>query len=433
MRRIILLIKKVIHSYINSELIKVSAKNSLQVLVKLITGLLSIKIISVFLGASGMALLSQFYNVIQFGTNMANGGIMHGVTKLTAHFDYSKAKQKLIVHNALIITIVLTTIPTLFLFLFGNKIAFTLFYDIKYAAVVRASGVLIFTTAINNLLLAFCSGLQVYNKYIYLNIINGITSFLIAVPAIYFYRMQGALWSLYIASLATSAITFCFIHKYLPSFRRLVYSKVISKRLINFGLMLLVASSLTPLEQIITRNVVVEYCSLSQAGWWDGIGKISNTYISIIITTLSLYVLPKISKTLGVKALHSVIQLSLKQILPLVALGSLLIYLLRDSIISILFTYEFIGMRDLFLYQAIGDVLRVTAWFFAITIMMKEQVKQYIFAEVLIAVIAIVNAYLIIPRIGIVGSTLAYAINMFIYFIFVVIIYRRMLNKDSLK
>ncbi len=127
MRRIPILFKRLLHSYANSELIKVSAKNSLQVVVKLITGLLTIKITSVFLGASGMALLSQFNNVIQFSTNIANGGIMHGVTKLTAHFDYSRAKQKLIVHNAFIITIVLSIIPALFLFLFANKISLTLF------------------------------------------------------------------------------------------------------------------------------------------------------------------------------------------------------------------------------------------------------------------------------------------------------------------
>lgn len=358
---------------------------------------------------------------------------MHGVTKLTAHFDYSKAKQKLIVHNAFLITIVLTTIPALFLFLFANKMALTLFYDIKYAAVLRASGILIFSVALNNLLLAFTNGLQIYNKYIYLNVINGLTTFLILVPAIYFYGLQGALWSQYISSVVISVITIGILHRYLPSFRRVVFSKVIGKRLINFGLMLLVASSLTPLVQIITRNVIVEYCSLSQAGWWDGIGKISNTYISLIIATLSLYVLPKISKTTDSKALHSEIKLSLKQVIPLVALGSLLIYLLRDIIISLLFTEEFVGMRDLFLYQAIGDVLRIGGWFFAITIMMKEQIKQYIFAEILIAIITVVNAYLIIPRMGILGTTFIYALNMLIYFIFVVLIFSRMLRRPNLK
>ncbi len=433
MRQITILFKKLIHFYTKSELIKVSAKNSLQVVVKLITGLLTIKLTSVFLGASGMALLSQFNNVIQFSTNIASGGIMHGVTKLTAHFDYSKAKQKLIVHNAFIITIVLTIIPTLFLFLFANKISFTLFYDIKYAPVLRASGILIFSVTINNLLLAFTNGLQVYNKYIYLNILNGITTFLIMVPAIYFYGLQGALWSQYVSSLLISIITIGILHKYLPSFKYVVFSKVISKRLINFGLMLLVASSLTPLVHIVTRNVIVEYCSLNQAGWWDGITKISNTYISLIITTLSLYVLPKISKTTDSRTLHYEIKLSLKQIIPLVTLGSLLIYLLRDSIIYLLFTDEFAGMRNLFLFQTIGDILRIAGWFFAITLMMKEQVKQYIFAEIIMATITVINAYVFIPRMGIEGSTFVYAIDTFIYFIFVVIMYQRMLRQSNLK
>lgn len=426
-------IGKVFELYKNSQLIRVSAKNSVQVIIKLITGLLSIKFTSIFLGTAGMTLLSQFNNIIQFSTNIASGGVMHGVTKLSAHFDYSRTRQKIIVHSAFIISAICTIIPSLIIFLNADTIALTFFYDIKFSPILKASGILIFSMALNNLLLSFINGIQEYNKYIFLNIISGIISAAFILPAIYLYGLLGAIWAQYLSSVITTTITIIYIKKHLPSFRRLTFSKAISKRLITFGLMLLVASSTTPLVKILSRNIIIEYCSLNEAGWWDGIGKISNTYTSLIISTISLYILPKISKTTGIDLLNKEIKISLKQIIPLVLCGSLFIYLSRDYIISILFTKDFSGMKNLFLYQCLGDVFKIISWFFAITIMMKEQVKQYIFLEIIMAFIIITNMYIIIPKMGITGSTLIYAINMFIYFIFVLIIYIRMLKKSSLQ
>ncbi|WP_430934935.1 O-antigen translocase [Saccharicrinis sp. 156] len=423
-------INNLLFLYKNSQLIKVSSKNATQVIVRLLMGLLNIKITSLLVGASGMALLSQFYNVIQFSTNIANGGIMHGVTKLTAQFEHSYNKRKLVVHNALLITLVFTLIPSCTLLLFSEKIAISFLYDIKYSGVLRASGILIFSMALNNLLLAYTNGIQDYKRYIHLNIAASIISTIITLPAIYFYGVNGGLWAQYIAALTITLITIIKIHDYLPSIHKLIFSKTISTRLIKFGLMLLVASSTTPLVSISIRNVIVENCSLDQAGWWDGINKISSTYISLIISMLSLYFLPKISKTMSTKELNSEIKQSLLVTIPFVALGSFLIYFFRDLIISLLFTEQFRNMRYLFIFQCIGDVVRIFNWFFAITVMMREQTKEYIIVELTMALIIIGSAYLVIPKMGIIGSTVIYTINTFIYSIFVITIYKRMIRKS---
>ncbi len=427
------LLGSLIDLYKDSQLVKVSSKNLVQVIVKLVVGVLNIKISAVFLGTSGVALLSQFNNVIQFFTNIANGGLMNGVTKLTAFYECSLKRRRLVVYNAFLITLVLSFVLSILFVLFNNEIATTFLYDDKYTPIVKASGVLVFSLAINNLLFAFVNGLQAYNKYVYLNVAASLISALVIIPAIVLYGIEGGLWGQYIAAFIITIFTLLSVYKYLPSFKNIVFSKLISSRLMKFGIMLLVASSINPLMRIVTRNVIVEYCSLHQAGWWDGINKISNTYVSVVLSSLGLYFLPKISKTTCAKKINSEIKHSLLLVIPIVAGGSVLIYFLKDTIILLLFTDDFKGMSDLFLFQCIGDMMKIVNWFFAITIMIKEQVKQYIFAELVSALIIIANAYLIIPYFGIVGSSMAYAINKVVYFVFVFVIYKRMLVLNRCK
>jgi len=50
-----------------------------------------------------------------------------------------------------------------------------------------------------------------------------------------------------------------------------------------------------------------------------------------------------------------------KIILPVTAVGGLTFYLMRDTIIRILFTVEFSSMKVLFRWQMIGDTLKISS------------------------------------------------------------------------
>ncbi len=62
--------------------LKISIKNFYQVLLRFFIGILNIKIMSIWLGANGFALMGQFGNFVQVAVSLAGGGINQGVTKL---------------------------------------------------------------------------------------------------------------------------------------------------------------------------------------------------------------------------------------------------------------------------------------------------------------------------------------------------------------
>lgn len=426
-------ITKYINLFLSSDLVKISWSNSKQVLVRFIIGIVNIKIISLWLGASGMAIFTQVSNFIQIGTNIANGGINHGVTKLSSQYKFSILRQRLVLSNALFITIFFSLIVSALIFLSASRICNILLIDKSFTTIIRSSGFFIFCYSFTNVILAFIQGIENYKKYINYNLFISIVSFLVLIILTYLYQLKGAVWALYISSFLCLCYGVILSVRWFFTDHKFSLSRKIILRLLGFGLTLLVASSITPILKIIIRNIIIDNCSLIEAGWWDGVKRISDAYVNLIITTLSLYFLPRISSIRNFRCLKTEIFKSIKIIFPFLVIGSGMIFIFKDILIEILFTHEFRGMKNLFSFQCIGDVIRVLNWFFAITIMFKEKIKTYIFLELFIGVVSVINAVIFIPILGIKGSTFIYFLNTLIYFIALNLVYRWLMYKESMK
>ena len=64
-----------------SDLIKVSFLNGLATVIKMITGLVSVKVVAAIIGPAGIALLGQLNNFSTILLSLSNGGINAGITK----------------------------------------------------------------------------------------------------------------------------------------------------------------------------------------------------------------------------------------------------------------------------------------------------------------------------------------------------------------
>lgn len=404
--------KKLILKLKNNELIKVSWKNSIQVGVQFIAGLIKIKIASVWLGPSGMALLSQFTNFTQLTGNIASGGIANGVTKLAKH-GHSKKQLGIIISSSLIITVISSLTITLFLFLFADLLSEKILHDSSFTSVIKYTGFFLFFSALTNFSLALLKGLKNYKDFIRTNMLIVISSISFLIPAIYFWGIKGALWAILLTFLTTGIYCIKFLD---VKYTKPVFSTTIGKLLLGFSTMLIVTSIITPLSQIFVRNIIIENCSLIEAGWWDGVKRVSVNYLSIATATISLYMLPTASSLTNYIDIKKEIKNYFILVIPMITIASGTIYLSRYWIINILFSTEFKPMESLFLYQCVGDVFKMMSWFFSVLIIMQEKVRIFIAIELTMGIVILSSAYIIIPWMGITGSTLSYLINNIIYF-----------------
>lgn len=135
----------------------------------------------------------------------------------------------------------------------------------------------------------------------------------------------------------------------------------------------------------------------------------------IVTTTLSTYYLPKLSELKSSKELKLEIIYGLKILLPIVIFCSVIIYLSRNIIISILFSSDFFPMEKLFTWQLIGDSLKIASWIFSYVMIAKAMTLTFVLTEIFYSATFIIMSYLSINLFGTIGVTYSYCLNYLFY------------------
>ena len=107
-------------------------------------------------------------------------------------------------------------------------------------------------------------------------------------------------------------------------------------------------------------------------------------------------------------------------------------YLLRDQIVLILFSADFKPVTGLFMWQLIGDSLKIGSWIIAYVMLGKAMFKAFIFTEILASVLFYLLSVWLIRTVGLEGVVMAYAINYAIYWVVVWWVVRSNLTRMKL-
>jgi len=183
--------------------------------------------------------------------------------------------------------------------------------------------------------------------------------------------------------------------------------------------MAITAALAGPTSILLVRNYLATEFSWDAAGHWQGVWRISEVYLSIVTTSLSVYFLPRIAELKETSALRRELRQGLATAVPLVAAAALAIYLLRDWITITLYSPAFLPMTALFPFQLCGDVLKIAGWLFAYLMLARAMMLAYVITEILFSATFFLLSIVLVSRYGLVGVSYAHAINYAAYLVVV--------------
>lgn len=64
----------------------------------------------------------------------------------------------------------------------------------------------------------------------------------------------------------------------------------------HYTLMALTTAATVPVSQMLLRGYVISEISPVEAGWWEGMNRISHMYLMVITSSFSVYYLPRLSE-----------------------------------------------------------------------------------------------------------------------------------------
>lgn len=417
-------------------LIKTGLLNAVAVSIRLLSMLVLNKILALMIGPSGYGLIGQLQNIVTTITTLGSAGIGTGITKYTAEYHCESNKQSEVWATATFLGAISSLIVSVFIIIFREKLAHKLLGSNDYSYIFFWMAGCLSLYVLNTNLLAILNGLKEIKIFVVINIANSAIALVLIGFLSWIYGIHGALIALAINQSVVCIVTVILVRKFswfkLSNFLGLVNLRV-AQKLSSYSLMAFATSVLGPLTLIVVRNTLVSYEGIEAAGYWEAMSRISNMYLLFISTPLSIYYLPKLSQLTEPSDFYQEIVNGLKIIVPITFLLAGGIYIFRKLIISLLFSDNFSPMINLFEWQLVGDIFRVTAWIFSFLLISRAMTKEFLISEILVSITFIFLSKIFVNIFGFYGISIAYAINNLIYLIVLVIFSKNLLTNKNIE
>lgn len=404
-------------------------------LVKMLTGLVSVKIVAAIIGPTGVALLGQLHNFTTIVMSLSCGGINNGITKYIAECRDNPDEVKSLLSTGLRIIVGCSLVVGILLILLHSFLSNYVMLSPDYGYVFIILGFTVLLYALNMMLISIINGYKEFKKYVKINIANSIVGLIFTLCFVLTLGLDGALISAVTYQSVMCFVTLWMIRK-LPWLRWDYFKKKIelrvSKKYFHYTLMALTSAATVPVSQMLLRGYVISQISPVEAGWWEAMNRISNMYLMVITTSFSVYYLPRLSELKGILALRREIFKTYKVIVPILFVSFSIIYLLRFVIVRVLFTSEFLPMENLFLWQLIGDFFKICSWLLAFLMVAKSMAKAFVTTEIFFALTFVGMGFLFMQWNGVIGITQAYFCNYVIYMICMIIMFRKILFRSTI-
>jgi O-antigen/teichoic acid export membrane protein len=413
-----------------TDLVKVSSLTAVSTLVRVLTGFISAKIVAVKIGPEGVALLGQLNSFYLIVLSLSLGGISNGVIKHIAQYAGSEKKYGLFISTGFRITVIISAICGAVLIVGAHVFSKQYLDNTEYTPVFYVFGGTLILYAVNSLLMSVLNGFKEFKKYVTVNIAISVAGLVFTLILTEFFGIYGSLIALVTYQSVVLVITIAMISKSSWFKWKLFFGRfswTAAKRLSRYSLMALVSAIALPLAQLIVRTYMIEHETKENAGLWEGMNRLSGIYLMFITNSLSVYFLPKISGLKNDLDIRKEVFSVYKLLIPALILISFSLYLFRYQIIHILFANTFNGMQDLFAFQMIGDVLKMSTWVLGYILVAKGMAKTYIIVEIASCTAFVLLSLFFINTYGKIGATMGYAVAFLCQLIIMTLIFRKLL------
>lgn len=411
---------RILKNISTNEILKITSLNGISVALKICIGFISSKVIAVYVGPAGMALVGNFRNFTTMIESVGLLGFQNGIIKYVAESENDIQKQQKFLSTCVISLLLVVVLLSVGLYLFSGFVSFRLFgNNSEYENVILIASFCIPWYIASLFLINVLNGFGLYKKVISINIWGNILGLLVSVILIVQYKTFGALLSLIISPTLLFGITVFHLNKITPFFTISFqfFDFEVLKKLSQYSLMALFSSVIGSYVYLSIRNNVIDNLGINKAGYWEAMMRISSYYLLFLTTILTVYFLPQLSKSKSKKETKIVFWSYFKGVIPLFVLGLLLLFFLKDLIVPILLSDKFQPTTSLFFWQLIGDIFKAISLILGYQFFAKKLTKAFILTESFSLLVLYCSSLYFTSIFDIEGIVMAHAFTYFVYVI----------------
>ncbi|EDP71781.1 O antigen flippase [Flavobacteriales bacterium ALC-1] len=419
----------------NNIVLKITSLNAVVISIRLVISAYIQWLLATTLGAAGIANIGAIRNVMSMLTSTSTLGTFNGVVKYVAEFKKDQPELSKVFSTITVFTIIGSLCSSAVLIFGASYLSEYLFNSENYIFIFQILAVIVPFIAVNRVIGGVVNGISDYKRYAKIELISYLLAALVLVLGLYYSELKGVLIAIAIAPIIQLVVLVIVfgktLKKYVP-FNALRLNFNYKNELLAFTLMSFISTFLLNYVELDIRTLITDEVNINEAGYWTAITFISKNYMVFATGLFTLYVLPKFASIHSKQEFKNEVVNIYKTILPIFALGMILVYLLRNYIIKFIYP-EFTGMEPLFKWQLLGDFIRLGALVLSHQFLAKRLVKSFIITEVISLVLFFVLSKVFIQHYGTEGIVIAHFVRYIIYFIIVVFVIRGYYNIERSK
>jgi len=374
-----------------------------------------------------MALIGNLKNFFSALQSIAILGFYKGLVKYIAEFKNNTLQLSRTLSTGYYLGFFSTVLLALLCFYNAEAINNFLFSsNYNYAYIIKILAFALPFYSLNVFSFSIINGFSKYKILMIINIIGQILGLFVTLLLIYQNKINGALVAIVIAPSLMFLVTLVAIinrKSLAPQIRLSNITFKMLKRFAPFTMMALITAVGLPIIYIMIRNYIIESIGIKYAGYWESMNRISEYYLIFVTSMMTLYIIPKFSELRTKKEFRTEILATYKMVVPILAMGLLLIYLLRHFVVKLVFTEAFLPVKDLFLWQLLGDFVKVLSIIIAYQFIAKRMFAHFIVIELFLVVMIYFSSIYLVDAFGVQGAVMAHFISYIMYFGIVLLIF----------
>ncbi len=409
---------------------------TMQSLLRMALGMISVKITASYLGPSGVALIAQLTNLLSLVAALVTNGVDTAVTRFTAEHQDEPEKVMRVFSSGLRLSLVISILLSLVFVLLDQELAQWLFRDAKLAWIIQLLAIATPFIVIAPLLTGFFTGLKEFTTTSEITMVSSLMSFALFVLMTIKYGVAGGMAAIIIGSgiVFFVALPWGIAKRFFSKWHFIAKpNKKIVLRILRFFPLAVARGSVLPLVLFFIRDDIIDLYGIEVAGYWQAVWRVSEVYLAVLSSTLSLYFMAHISSISEPLMLAREIRSTAAKMFLLTAILALGIYVLRNFIVLGLYTPEFRPMLNLFAYQLLGDVMWMTVRCLSMVLVSKDLHRWYVALEIIIPVLFLAGVKLRLESVGVTAVPIAYAAAYSINLLLDIFALRRLIFTDKYK
>jgi PST family polysaccharide transporter len=344
------------------------------------------KLLAEYTGQAGIAKVGQLRNISSILMSLTSLGTFNGVVKYVSEYK-SDQKNLLKLFSTLYVFSFTASVVLFFILFFGaSYFSHKLFLSDTYAVVFKLMAVAVPFISMNRIFSGVINGISDYKKHTKIEFISHFLAAVLLLVSLYFYSLKGVLVAIALTPIIQFAVLIIIFGKLLKDyvdFKSITFKIPFLKQLLGFTAMSFVATVLSNYVEIDLRTLILDRISEAEAGSWTAMNSISKIYMQFLIAIFSLYILPKYATINTSFEFRIEIKKIYTSLVPLVFIGMVLVYVLRNVLIEVIFTDAFMGMAILFKWQLAGDFVRFIANVLSYQFLAKKQIKYFVSTQLI--------------------------------------------------